>query len=61
MTNEQEWLTYLEAAERFGVSERTLNRMVKAGVVTTARRRWTRPSVFLNAADITAALEGVEA
>lgn len=56
MTNEQEWLTYLEAAERFGVSERTLNRMVKAGVVTTARRRWTRPSVFLNAADVSNAL-----
>lgn len=61
MNNEREWLTYHEAAEHFGVSERTLNRMVKAGEVTITRRRWTRPSVYLNAADIAAALEGAEA
>lgn len=61
MTNEPEWLTYLDAAEHFGISERTLNRMVKAGEVTITRRRWTRPSVYLNAADIAVALDGAEA
>ncbi|MGV0392984.1 type IV toxin-antitoxin system AbiEi family antitoxin domain-containing protein [Corynebacterium riegelii] len=54
--NEREWLSYRQAAERYGISERTLNRMVKAGEVTTTRRRWTRPSVYLDAADISTAL-----
>lgn len=60
-TNEREWLSYRQAAERYGVSVRTLSRMVKAGEVAITRRRWTRPSVYLNAAELSTALNGTEA
>lgn len=59
--NERDWLTYTEAAEIFGVSERSLYRMVKAGEVSTMRRRWARPSVYLRADDIATAIDGVGA
>lgn len=56
MTKEHEWLAYPEAATRYEVSTRTLQRMVHAGVVTTKRRPWRIPRVVLNATDIEAAL-----
>lgn len=59
--NREKWLTVAEAAERYGVNPRTVMRMAETGEVKRRRYPHRRPAVFYSAADLSAALEVVEA
>lgn len=50
------WITYRQAAERYQVSVRTLQRMVKAGEVEARRLPRRMPKIVLNTTDIESAL-----
>lgn len=55
-----EWLTYREAAARFGVSLRTLERLASSGRLRRRRLPHRRPAVQLEAASVALALSPEE-
>ena len=53
----KEWITRADAARRYGVSERTLDRLADAGKISRRKYPHRRPAVFLAVADLERAME----